>query len=329
MHADIAHANLLYKHTKGPSNLHPSSRPRHSSMAAADDSLSRNSIIAALLTLDPAQFTALSRFLAADSSHRLRRLAALLLSPSRFLLLIRRIDSLPFPSKTLLLARLLHRSLGLLSLHLTSTPRLLDDHDDLDAALLLLALCRVTAAGGGAAVLTGTDWRQVVSNHVASEALQLSGLGDAGCAAVAAFVDEALDCRRFLEAIVRDKGSSPTSAAAAEEFVASLTVPGSGAVGVAGGGEECVICREEVAAAGACEMPCSHVFHSACVRRWLKAVNTCPTCRFELPTDDVFYEIERLWRAIVARADLIRPSEMTDSVRPARVRLHPASDLGH
>lgn len=272
-------------------------------VTAADDRRSRDSIIAALLTLHHAQFTALSRSLAADSSHRLRRLAALLLSPSRFLLLLRRIDSLPFPSKTLLLARLLHRSLRLLSLHLTSTPRLLDDPDDLDAALLLLALCRVTAGGGGASVLAGSDWRQVVSDHVAAEALQLSGLGDAGCAAVVAFVDEAMDCRRFLEAIVRDKGSPPTtSAAAAEEVLASLTVPGAGAGGGVAAGEECVICRDEGAGEGTCEMPCSHVFHSGCVRRWLKSVNTCPTCRFELPTDDVFYEIERLWRAIVSKS---------------------------
>ncbi|KAF3946469.1 hypothetical protein CMV_027267, partial [Castanea mollissima] len=27
--------------------------------------------------------------------------------------------------------------------------------------------------------------------------------------------------------------------------------------------------------------------------------NTCPCCRFELPTDDVFGEIQRLWNVLI------------------------------
>ena len=47
----------------------------------------------------------------------------------------------------------------------------------------------------------------------------------------------------------------------------------------------CSICLEEFA----CEedeivqMPCSHVYHSRCIVKWLECNHLCPLCRFEMP----------------------------------------------
>jgi hypothetical protein len=60
---------------------------------------------------------------------------------------------------------------------------------------------------------------------------------------------------------------------------------------------ECSICLTEVnEGEDTILLPCGHMFHDACVTKWLKIHNTCPLCRFELPTDDANYERERNMR---------------------------------
>eukprot|EP01061_Rhynchopus_euleeides_P007956 TRINITY_DN1701_c0_g2_i1.p1 TRINITY_DN1701_c0_g2~~TRINITY_DN1701_c0_g2_i1.p1 ORF type:complete len:399 (+),score=133.23 TRINITY_DN1701_c0_g2_i1:77-1198(+) len=48
-------------------------------------------------------------------------------------------------------------------------------------------------------------------------------------------------------------------------------------------GEECAICHEcFVASTSATTLPCDHVFHSECIRQWLRLRNNCPTCRHDV-----------------------------------------------
>lgn len=53
----------------------------------------------------------------------------------------------------------------------------------------------------------------------------------------------------------------------------------------------CAICKDVLALGTEVnQLPCSHVYHSHCILPWLKTRNSCPLCRYELPTDDKDYE---------------------------------------
>jgi len=117
-----------------------------------------------------------------------------------------------------------------------------------------------------------------------------------------AFVDTLINCKRFVAAngCGGEAGREVAAAAAVVVALPSVEVK-------SGRGAECVICREEMREGrDVCELPCHHLFHWMCILPWLRKRNTCPCCRFQLPTDDVYGEIQRLWEVIVkeGRQDL-------------------------
>ncbi|XP_058098351.1 E3 ubiquitin-protein ligase SGR9, amyloplastic-like [Magnolia sinica] len=252
-------------------------------------------VMGTLVSLDVRQFSHLTNSLASDSLHKQRRLCYLLKSPHHFTQTVRYIESLSFHQKALLLARLLLRSLVQITLvpsssntDATKNQNVDSGSRDLDAALLLFALCE-------ASDLDSTDWHTSLTDHFLKNVLSLAGLGVSGWAILGPCVDTAVKCRQFLEAVT-GQNKSAGSVTWVEEYDGNGT------------SKECVICWEELESEkrDGCKLPCEHVFHWFCILPWLRKANTCPCCRFELLTtatgDDVFCEIERLWRIVIARS---------------------------
>ncbi|KQK06297.1 E3 ubiquitin-protein ligase SGR9, amyloplastic [Brachypodium distachyon] len=261
---------------------------------------SSETIMAALLTSVPAaQFPWLAQSIAADARRQRCRLASLLLSPTHFSAALARLRSMPLPAKAALLGRVLLRSLLLLLPALSSAEDgshfLRLPAPDLDAALLLLAMCNSYSPSADSSPV---DWHALLRDDMLRGALSISGLGATPWAAVAPCLDAAAKCRRFADVAASEAGigiGKDGEGRGAAARAAVLALPA-----VAGNGTPCAICREEMAPGGVvCGLrPCGHLFHWPCALRWLARRNTCPCCRAELPAEDALTETRRLWRAV-------------------------------
>ncbi|XP_057435449.1 uncharacterized protein LOC130728117 [Lotus japonicus] len=103
-----------------------------------------------------------------------------------------------------------------------------------------------------------------------------------------------LDTRRFedlLEHLAENDSSRRGAPPAAVSFVNNLPRIVIGKEHEKHGELVCAICKDVLAPGTEVnQLPCSHLYHPSCILPWLSARNSCPLCRYELPTDDKDYE---------------------------------------
>ncbi|XP_042511402.1 E3 ubiquitin-protein ligase SGR9, amyloplastic-like [Macadamia integrifolia] len=258
-------------------------------------------IMAAICTLNTHQFSDLIHSLSLEFRRHHHHLCSLLRSSTRFPLALHHLQTISLHQKALLIARYFLSTLTHLTRFFkTSSSFLKLNLSDLDAALLLMLLCEVHQQEPQALQGSPAEWHIGLNDYVMrSSLLTLAGLGESSSTVLTPYVDLTIKCRRFLDAagcgdeMVREVAAS---------VAAVVALP---SVEINGCGVECVICREEMREdREMCELPCEHLFHWMCMLPWLKKRNTCPCCRFQLPTDDVFGEIQRLWGILVTKSGM-------------------------
>jgi hypothetical protein len=84
------------------------------------------------------------------------------------------------------------------------------------------------------------------------------------------------------------------------------------------GGIACAICLDNMGVGARTKrLPCKHIFHPSCLMPWLDKHNSCPTCRFELETNDPEYELERRERQEAQERQRRERTERSPGVRPS------------
>ena len=271
-------------------------------------------IMTSLSILSTSHLTNLTHTILSISHHHRRRLAAVLSSPTLFSLTLRHLLSLSLPQKTLLIAThllsllhplLLHRNHH--TLHSSSAKMKLRD---LDAVVLLLFLCETHQLDPDVLESPADNWREILGDMCSDTMLNsISGLWTCDAGILMPYIETLVRCKRFVDIMggynhhrrLRGEKEGYEIPAARAAVVALRAVE----VLNAAGEVECVICKEEMREGrDVCEMPCQHLFHWKCILPWLSKRNTCPFCRFQLPTDDVFSEIQRLWDILVKTSEL-------------------------
>ncbi|TVU32881.1 hypothetical protein EJB05_24644, partial [Eragrostis curvula] len=178
-----------------------------------------------------------------------------------------------------------------------------DDGDDgLEFMLSGFDLDPRPVTGGFQLVDADEGWEEVAGDDDMGEwgGPELSGfdLGASPAVAVGAF-------RMLVEDIDSDDGDLLDALAAhvGEAAARSGRLPASRAAvealpEVAPSEEEassgCPVCKDGIEAGQlVVRLPCKHFFHGDCIRPWLAIRNTCPVCRYELPTGNAEYDRQR------------------------------------
>lgn len=171
---------------------------------------------------------------------------------------------------------------------------------DVDAVMLLLLLCELRQHEPGALDAPPSRWRNILRDYMVNDILKVSGIERCSSDVIIKFIELVAKCKNFVNVMAydngRDQGRSYGERKDGKKLAASVAVVVTLPSSNGSENDQCVICKEAMKVGrDVCKLPCDHFYHWKCILPWLKKTNTCPCCRFHLPSDDVFAEIQRLW----------------------------------
>lgn len=150
-----------------------------------------------------------------------------------------------------------------------------------------------TPGGGRAAQPSSGDLTQEVIDAALQALPRLAAAASAisGARRLQAFLADGADNHGHGVAAAAEGALAPNRRCSLETIAALPDAPRYGfgsAIGSSDNGGSvrgCVICLSEDCTAGEllCLLPCEHVFHRACVGKWLRVQASCPTCRRQVP----------------------------------------------
>ncbi|KAI3824105.1 hypothetical protein L1987_05554 [Smallanthus sonchifolius] len=162
-----------------------------------------------------------------------------------------------------------------------------DERDGLSSVIDLIEEISVSSdiSSEGDAAVGVLEWEILLAVNNLERDLEFATDGEEGFVYTPEF-DTLLG--QFVETVRALRGSPP----AAKSLIDNLPL-----VELKKGDEEeddsviCAVCKDEILMEErVAQLPCKHHYHGECIVRWFSIRNTCPVCRFELPTDDVDYE---------------------------------------
>ncbi|CAN4109642.1 unnamed protein product [Withania somnifera] len=161
---------------------------------------------------------------------------------------------------------------------------------DVDTVLLLLLLCERRQQDPEALDAPPSCWGDILREYMAKDVLKVSNIESRSSEVILKFIELVLKCKNFVNVMgYTNGGDHHQERSYGKKLVTSVAVVVAlPSMEVSGGGDECVVCKEDMKLSrNICKLPCDHMFHWKCILPWLKETNTCPCCRFQLPSDDV------------------------------------------
>ncbi|KAJ0726914.1 putative transcription factor C2H2 family [Helianthus annuus] len=157
-----------------------------------------------------------------------------------------------------------------------------DRVDERDGSISVIdRIEEISVSSDGEATVGVLEWEILMAVNNLERDLEFATDGGEGFVYTAEF-DTLIG--QFMETVRALRGGPP----AAKSVIDNLPLV---ADAKEGDDEMCAVCKDEISMGEkVAQLPCRHVYHGDCIVPWLSIRNTCPVCRFELPTDDVDYE---------------------------------------